>query len=91
MEDPSAPECKDAESLGLGLFNESIQGWSDLYTINTSSIFFVTTAFLGLLAKGSEDVEGYWSSVIVITSVSGVVKVAQNHVGFLKLRVGGET
>ncbi|KAF9454780.1 NAD(P)-binding protein [Macrolepiota fuliginosa MF-IS2] len=79
LENPSAPECKDAETLGLGLFNESLQGWSDLYAINTFSVFFVTTAFLGLLAKGSEDVEGYWSSVINITSISGVIKVAQNH------------
>lgn len=80
MENPSAPERKDAESLGLGLFNESLEGWSNLYTINTFSIFFVTTAFLGLLAKGSEDIENYWSSVINVTSISGITKVAQNHV-----------
>ncbi|TFK40641.1 hypothetical protein BDQ12DRAFT_679794 [Crucibulum laeve] len=77
---PSAPERKDAETLGQALFsNETFDAWSDLYRINTFSIFFVTTAFLGLLAKGSEDVEGYWSSVINTTSISGVVKVAQEH------------
>ncbi|KAF8964221.1 short-chain dehydrogenase [Flammula alnicola] len=77
---PSAPERKDAETLGTSLFNnETFEGWADLYTINSSSIFFVTTAFLGLLAKGSEDVEGYWSTVINITSISGLIKVAQEH------------
>lgn len=80
MEQPDAPERKNAETLGLGLFNESLEGWKDLYTINTFSVFFVTTAFLGLLAKGSEDVQDHWSNVIVISSISGVIKVAQNHV-----------
>lgn len=79
MDNPDAPECRDAESLGLGLFNESLEGWGDLYAINTFSVFFVTTAFLGLLAKGSEDVKDYWSSVINITSISGHIKIAQNH------------
>lgn len=76
-----APECKDAETLGQALFdNETPQQWADLYAINAFSVFFVTTAFLGLLDKGSRDVEGYSSSVINITSISGVIKLAQEHV-----------
>lgn len=79
--DLSAPEHKDAETLGTALFNnESFEGWTDLYKINSASIFFVTTAFTGLLAKGSKDVEGHWSSVVNITSISGVIKLAQDHV-----------
>lgn len=82
--DLSAPEHKDAETLGTALFNnESFEGWADLYKINSASIFFVTTAFTGLLAKGSKDVEGHWSSVVNITSMSGVIKLAQNHVSLL--------
>ncbi|CAA7261392.1 unnamed protein product [Cyclocybe aegerita] len=77
---PQAPENKDAETLGAALFNnESLEGWADLYKINSASIFFVTTAFLGLLAKGSQDVQDFWSSVINITSISGVIRVAQDH------------
>jgi len=77
---PEAPECKDAETLGQSLFdNESFEGWADLYSINASAIFFVTTAFLGLLAKGSDDIKGHWSTVINITSMSGLIKVAQEH------------
>lgn len=80
MNDPSAPERKDAESIGLGLFNnEGFDSWGKLYEINTFSIFFMTTAFLGLLAKGSGDREGWWSSVINITSISGIIKLAQDH------------
>ncbi|KDR82686.1 hypothetical protein GALMADRAFT_238175 [Galerina marginata CBS 339.88] len=80
LSDPSAPENRNAESVGMSLFNnESFEGWAEHYTINSASIFFVTNAFLGLLAKGSEDEAGYWSSVINITSISGVIKLAQEH------------
>ncbi|KAF9481171.1 short-chain dehydrogenase [Pholiota conissans] len=78
--DPNAPERKDAEALGTALFNnETFEGWANLYSINAASIFFVTTAFTGLLAKGSSDIEGYWSAVVNITSISGLIKVAQDH------------
>jgi NAD(P)-dependent dehydrogenase (short-subunit alcohol dehydrogenase family) len=82
LNDPSAPERKDAATLGQALFdNESFDAWADLYKINTFSIFFVTNAFLGLLDKGSREKEGYTSSIINITSISGITKLAQRHVG----------
>jgi hypothetical protein len=40
----------------------------------------MTTAFLGLLDKGSRDIEGYTSSVVNITSISGILKISQTHV-----------
>ncbi|KAF8895467.1 short-chain dehydrogenase [Infundibulicybe gibba] len=81
--DASAPERKDAETLGQALFdNESPEAWGELYSINTFPIFHVTTAFLGLLDKGAQDVEESTSSVINITSMSGVIKVAQNHFAY---------
>ncbi|KAF9534460.1 short-chain dehydrogenase [Crepidotus variabilis] len=80
MHDPVAPEKKDAETLGLALFNnEDFASWGQLLEINLSSIFFVSTAFLGLLAKGSEDVEHFWSSIVNTTSISGIMKQAQAH------------
>jgi len=81
--EPSAPQRKDAETLGLALFNnESNKEWADHYSINTFSIFFVTTAFLGLLAKGSANQKDYTSCVINTTSVSGITKLAQNHFAY---------
>jgi NAD(P)-dependent dehydrogenase (short-subunit alcohol dehydrogenase family) len=75
MNEPSSTAKKDAEAFGLALFNnESHQQWTDLYSVNTFSIFYVTTAFLGLLAKGSEDKLNYTSCVINITSISGLSK-----------------
>ncbi|EGN98452.1 hypothetical protein SERLA73DRAFT_183468 [Serpula lacrymans var. lacrymans S7.3] len=80
LNQPSPTAPKDAATLGQALFdNESFEEWSDLYAINTFSIFFVTTAFAGLLDKGSKDVEGYTSCVINTTSISGLIKLAQRH------------
>ncbi|KAJ3976364.1 hypothetical protein EV361DRAFT_968793 [Lentinula raphanica] len=81
LADPNAPEVKDGESFGAALFKEDQQGWSDLYSINVFSIFFTTTAFLGLLEKGTKEckIPGYTSTVINITSISGIIKLAQDH------------
>ncbi|KAL0960937.1 hypothetical protein HGRIS_005942 [Hohenbuehelia grisea] len=80
--DLSAPQHQDAETLGRALFDHaSFEDWGQLYTINTFSIFFVTTAFLGLLEKGTREreQEGFLASVINTTSISGVIKLAQDH------------
>ncbi|KIY45630.1 short-chain dehydrogenase [Fistulina hepatica ATCC 64428] len=78
--DMDAPEHKDAETLGHALFeNETLEGWSRLYTVNSASVYFVTMCFLGLLAKGSEDTPGYTSCVINTTSISAITSCAQNH------------
>ncbi|KAI0682434.1 NAD(P)-binding protein [Cytidiella melzeri] len=81
--DTAAPEHQSAETLGEALFqNESFEEWAQLYSINSSSIFFVTTALLGLLAKGSEDKKHYASCVVNISSISGHMKLAQNHFAY---------
>ncbi|KAI0056537.1 short-chain dehydrogenase [Artomyces pyxidatus] len=80
MNNPDAPEHANAETLGNALFNDAgPDQWGALYRTNTFSIYYMTTAFLGLLDKGSRDVEGYTSSVVNITSISGLMKIAQNH------------
>jgi NAD(P)-dependent dehydrogenase (short-subunit alcohol dehydrogenase family) len=86
LDNPEAPENKNAESLGTALFNcQSFESWCSHSSVNLASIFFVTTAFLGLLAKGSDDIPGYWTSVINITSISGILKLSQNHVRLMFL------
>jgi len=82
LNNPQAPENTNAETLGNALFDDDGQdAWTALYKINTFSIYYMTSAFLGLLDKGSRDVEGYTSTVINITSISGILKIAQRHVG----------
>ena len=78
--DTSTQEYQDGEAYGNKLMSESSEAWANLYSINTFPIYFVTAAFLGLLEKGSRDMQDLTSCVINITSISGVIKVAQNHV-----------
>ncbi|CAE6456114.1 unnamed protein product [Rhizoctonia solani] len=81
--DESAPENKDPHTLGSSMFDaEEFEDWSSLYTTNASSIFFVTTAFLGLLHKASDE-RGAWSAGIINTSsISGQMKRSQNHFAY---------
>ncbi|PBK97818.1 NAD(P)-binding protein [Armillaria gallica] len=80
--DLTSPQHKDAETLGQALFTESKEGWADVFAINVYSIYFVTMAFLGLLDKGTKDQAGYTSSVINITSISAITKLAQQHFAY---------
>lgn len=82
LNNTSAPEHASPKSLGNALFdNESSQDWDSMFRVNSASIFFMTTAFLGLLAAGSTP--NWPASVINITSVSGQLKIAQNHASAL--------
>ncbi|KAF8603346.1 NAD(P)-binding protein [Ceratobasidium sp. AG-I] len=92
--DPSTPERKDTQTLGTALFKaESFKEWADLYTVNVSSVFFVSTAFLGLLeaaTKAREASSGGWSaSIINITSISGQMKLAQDHFAYNSSKAAG--
>ena len=80
--DLAAPQHADASTLGRALFdNEGFESWSSLHAVNTTSIFFVTTAFLGLLTCGaSEEGTGGYSSVVNVTSISGIGRLSQDHV-----------
>lgn len=81
--DLSHPAHASPQTLGLALFqHESFSEWADLYAINTFAIYFCTTAFLGLLATGSSDVENWTSVVVNVTSISGINKLAQRHFAY---------
>ncbi|KAF9242555.1 hypothetical protein BU15DRAFT_86757 [Melanogaster broomeanus] len=80
LNNPSPTAPKKADELSQYLFaQESFEQWSSLYSVNTFSVYFMTVAFLDLLDKGSQDKPGFTSNVINITSISGLVKVAQRH------------
>ncbi|KAG8736353.1 hypothetical protein FRC12_017668 [Ceratobasidium sp. 428] len=90
----SSAERKDTQTLGASLFkNESFQDWADLFSINVSSIFFVSTAFFGLLEAATrtrEATTGGWSaSIINITSISGQMKLSQDHFAYNSSKAAG--
>ncbi|KAG8969307.1 hypothetical protein FRC03_003408 [Tulasnella sp. 419] len=81
--DSKAPENASAGTLGTALFEtETFEQWGDLLSVNVSSIFFTTMAFLDLLEKGSKARQGSSSSVINIGSISGIMKLCQQHFAY---------
>ncbi|UZJ51513.1 hypothetical protein CBS101457_000833 [Exobasidium rhododendri] len=69
------------------LDNEDFKTWDDLYKVNSASIFFSTMTFLPLLEAGNSHPPTHrknnWSSSVTnITSISGIVKIAQNHYAY---------
>jgi len=77
-------EHEDPEKLRESLFEKSgdISEWDGIFRTNVAQIFFVTTAFLPLLQKGTERKRGWSSTVINITSISGIVKASQHHFAY---------
>ncbi|KAJ5595409.1 uncharacterized protein N7459_001617 [Penicillium hispanicum] len=74
----------DPKALQEELFHNkgSIEDWESVMRTNVTQIFFTSTAFLPLLNKASQD-EFDWSSTIVnISSISGIVKSAQHHFAY---------
>lgn len=78
------PESEDASKLKETLFNsESFSEWSDTFNTNVSSIYFTTVAFLPLLQAAKQSEHSHFSpSVIVISSMSGIMRHAQGHFSY---------
>ena len=78
-------EAKSAEEMKKHLFDDessTFEDWCNTYRTNVPQLFFMTTAFLPLLQKASEDQYGYSATVINISSISGIVQSSQHHFGY---------
>lgn len=78
-------EGKTPEELSKSLFdaeNATFEDWENTYRTNVAQIYFMTTAFLPLIAKAAEHQHGYAGAIINITSISGITKDAQNHFSY---------
>ena len=87
----AAPEKMTAEEVSAAhLSSESFSAWDQVFAINTHSLWFATMTLLPLLAAGNAappknrtDAYAKWTaSVINITSISGLVKIAQSHYAY---------
>ncbi|KAI0384948.1 NAD(P)-binding protein [Hypomontagnella monticulosa] len=75
-------EAESAAEMKQNLFDtekSTMEDWTDVYRTNVAQIFFATTAFLPLLQNSSKRFPGWSSTVINISSISGLVKTAQHH------------
>ncbi|KAI4518442.1 NAD(P)-binding protein [Schizophyllum commune Loenen D] len=77
--DDADPKNHSAEAFGTALFAEPQDEWASHFKLNGYSSFFVTGAFVGLLAKGSERHGAWTASAMTITSMCGSSKLAQDH------------
>ncbi|KAI5887547.1 NAD(P)-binding protein [Schizophyllum commune H4-8] len=82
MSDNDSVGNHDPESFGMGLFQEDQGEWEDIFAINAYSPFFVTSAFMGLLAEGATRHGAWTANVINITSMSASIKVSQGHFAY---------
>ncbi|SLM40768.1 short chain dehydrogenase reductase family [Lasallia pustulata] len=80
-----SPEGKTPEEFSKNLFdpeNATFEDWETTYRTNVAQIYFMTTAFLPLIAKAAEHQRGYAGTVINTTSISGITKNAQSHFSY---------
>ena len=78
-------EADDPKKLQQELFQHSsstFDEWEQVFRTNVTQLFFTTTAFLPLLQKGTDLDHGWSSTVINISSISGIVKTAQHHFAY---------
>ncbi|KKY24486.1 putative short chain dehydrogenase reductase family [Phaeomoniella chlamydospora] len=79
------PQGESAEELKKNLFdpdNATFEDWETTYRTNVPQLYFMTTAFLPLLQKATENQHGYSGCVVNIGSISGMVQTAQNHFAY---------
>ena len=77
------PESQDAEKLKENLFSEDQSEWNNVFNTNVASVYFTTVAFLPLLQAGKDsEPERFSASVIVISSMSGIMSHAQGHFAY---------
>lgn len=75
-------ESKSAEEMKKNLFEPkeaTFEDWDDVYRTNVTQIYFMTTAFLPLLQKSTENSQSWSGTVLNMTSISGQVKIMQHH------------
>lgn len=79
------PEAKSAEEMSQNLFHadaNSFDDWIETFKINVANIYFMSAAFIPLLQAASEHTPGWSGTIVNTTSISGIVKTAQNHFAY---------
>ncbi len=63
-----------AEAISEHFLKSEEQQWLDTFHTNVTAGYFMSMAFLPLLAKGTSQTPGYSSSVVNVSSISGAMK-----------------
>jgi NAD(P)-dependent dehydrogenase (short-subunit alcohol dehydrogenase family) len=79
----AVPDESKATNLKDKLWNnESFEGWGETYNTDVTAVYFTTVALLPLLQAGTESHGHLSASVIVISSMSGIMRDAQGHFSY---------
>ena len=73
------PDTSDATQIKKNLWQESVEDWNTTYETDVTSVYFTTVAFLPLLQAAPKS---HTSSVIVISSMSGLMRNSQAHFAY---------
>ena len=73
------PNSGNAIQIKANLWEESVEDWNATYNSDVTSVYFTTVAFLPLLQEAPKD---HFSSVIVISSMSGLMRNSQAHFAY---------
>ncbi|KAI3318961.1 NAD(P)-binding protein [Xylariaceae sp. AK1471] len=77
---PAATPADGPEAFGAAMFAEDIEdNWQQTFLTNTTSPYFVTAAFLPMLAKAVSSPTKQVGSVINNASVSGLLRMTQRQ------------
>lgn len=68
----------DAEAISKHFLNSEEKQWQDTFQTNVFAQYFMSMAFLPLLAKGGKVTPGYTSQVVNVSSISGQMKGSSN-------------
>ena len=67
-------DFESAESVSEHMLRDTDEAWTNTFKTNSQAIFFTSALFLPVLSKGCETFRGYTSSIVNITSISGILK-----------------
>ena len=73
----SGCSAKDVRASLFDADTATFDNWEFVYRTNTASLYFMTTAFVPLLARAASDV--FTPAVINITSINGLIRRSLGH------------
>ncbi|KAJ9611696.1 hypothetical protein H2200_004880 [Cladophialophora chaetospira] len=68
------PDSKSAEDVSKHMLKSDPAAWAETFETNVTAQFFMSAAFVPLLAKGRKVTPGYTSSIVNVSSISGLMK-----------------
>ncbi|KAK7949462.1 NAD(P)-binding protein [Apiospora saccharicola] len=68
------PDMTDARAVSEHFLRSTEEQWLETMRTNVMGAYFMSVAFLPLLAKGRETTPGYSSQVVNVSSISGAMK-----------------